>query len=138
MLEKLKQWLQTFPLWESDIRLQIDDTGVYPGNMGLYPCGVEELSRREDLLGTVTVRLRERYLLYRMVSGPRDDSSQWLQALQQWVQRQSAMGLTPVLGDVPDREGIRAEQGKLLSVSQSGQAKYSVRLTVEYEKQYER
>ena len=139
VLNKLKGWLQTFPLWEPGTVLQVDHTGTCPGDIGIYPCGTEEVSRREDLMGTVTVHLREGYMLYRVVSGNGDYTrqSEWLQALQEWVQTQSILGLTPVMGDASDREQIRAEQGKLLSVSQSGQAKYSVRLTVDYEKRYE-
>lgn len=137
VLNKLRGWLQTFPQWEPGTVLQVDNTGTCPGDMGIYPSGTEEVSRREDLMGTVTVRLREGYMLYRVVSGDYTRQREWLQALQEWVQTQSILGMTPVMGDAPDREQIRAEQGKLQSVSQSGQAKYSVRLTVEYEKRYE-
>lgn len=135
-LEKLVQWLKTFPLWEDD--LHIDDLGAAPSNAGLYPGGLEELSRREDVLGNVTVVCRLHFLLYRRTARQQDhgENSRWLLQLQDWVQQQSAAGLAPVFGDDPQKEHIRAEKGKLQQASQTGTGKYAVSITAEFEKHY--
>ena len=135
-LEKMVQWLKTFPLWEDD--LHIDDLGAAPSNTGLYPGGLEEVSRREDVLGNVTVVCRLHFLLYRRTARQQDngESSRWLLQLQDWVQKQSAAGLAPVFGDDPQKERIRAEKGKLQEASQTGTGKYVVAITAEFEKQY--
>lgn len=135
-LEKMVQWLKTFPLWEDD--LHIDDLGAAPSNTGLYPGGLEEVSRREDVLGNVTVVCRLHFLLYRRTARQQDngESSRWLLQLQDWVQKQSAAGLAPVFGDDPKKERIRAEKGKLQEASQTGTGKYAVAITAEFEKQY--
>ena len=135
-LEKMVQWLKTFPLWEDD--LHIDDLGAAPSNTGLYPGGLEEVSRRKDVLGNVTVVCRLHFLLYRRTARQQDngESSRWLLQLQDWVQKQSAAGLAPVFGDDPQKERIRAEKGKLQEASQTGTGKYAVAITAEFEKQY--
>lgn len=136
-LEKLVQWLKTFPLWEENA-LHIDYTGAVPGSSGLYPQGVEEVQRREDVLGNVTVKNRLHVTLYRVTHGQQDnrENSAWLLQFQQWVQQQSALGLAPFFGDDPKQEKIRAEQGKLKSASQTGTGKYAVAITAEYVKFY--
>ena len=135
-LEKMVQWLKTFPLWKDD--LYIDDLGAAPSNTGLYPGGLEEVSRREDVLGNVTVVCRLHFLLYRRTARQQDngENSRWLLQLQDWVQQQSAAGLAPVFGDDPKKERIRAEKGKLQEASQTGTGKYAVSITAEFEKHY--
>lgn len=136
-LEKLVQWLKTFPLWDHE-RLYIDYLDAVPGNAGLYPEGVEEVSRREDVLGHVTVQNRLHLVLYRITPGQQDngENSRWLLEFQTWVQKQCALGLAPRFGDDPTQERIRAEQGKLRSASQTGTGKYAVAITAEYVKNY--
>ena len=92
MLEKLRQWLETFPKW--DAALQFDDVDAVPGSSGLYPMGLTELSRRENVLGNVMVRCRETFLL-RRVAGQSAENAQWLEDFQNWVMEQDALGLTP-------------------------------------------
>ena len=36
-LEKVKNWLLTFPQWEEGGQLYVDYTDAVPGNAGLYP-----------------------------------------------------------------------------------------------------
>ena len=67
MLEKMITWLQTFPQWEDSI--QIDFLQARPGSSGLYPKGLTELSRREDVLGNLTLQCRCDFLL-RKNAGP--------------------------------------------------------------------
>lgn len=138
-LEKMTAWLQTFPLWQGET-LYVDYVDAVPGNAGLYPEGLEQVSRREDVLGNVTVKNRLHFVLYRVTAGQQDnrENSAWLLELQKWVQEQSAAGLAPSFGDAPHRERICAQKGKLKSASQTGTGTYTVNLTVEFTKQYEK
>ena len=137
VLEKVRGWVQTFPEWEEG-QLHIDYTGAAPGNTGLFPVGVEEVARREDVLGNVTVSCRCGFLLYRVTTGQEDNekNAAWLLQFQDWVREQSALGLAPTFGDVPAQERIRAEKGRLKNASQVGTAIYSVELTAEFVKKY--
>lgn len=137
-LEKVRQWVLTYPQWGEGTQLHMDYTDAVPGNGGLYPTGQEEVSRREDVLGNVTVQCRYRFSLYRVTTGQEDNgaNAQWLMGFQQWVQQQSAAGLAPKFGDAPEKEWIRAEKGKLGEASQTGTAVYAVTLTAEFVKYY--
>lgn len=132
MIQRMANWLQTYPLWEG--KLTVDYLGSAPGSVGLYPAGVEELDRREDVAGNVTASCRCLFDLRRVTTGQQDcrEHAQRLLDFCQWVNRQSRMGLAPKFGDEPARERIRAEKGKLQSASQTGTATYTVRLTAEY------
>lgn len=134
MLEILMQWLQTFPEWEDT--LQLDYADVVPGNAGLYPRGITELSRREDVLGNVSVHLRCGFQL-RRVAGIGEENARWLLNFQNWVARQDALGLCPKFGDEPKTEHIRAFDGKLDGHAQVGSVCYTVQLSVEFTKFYE-
>lgn len=137
-LEKVRQWLLSYPKWEEGGLLYIDYTDAVPGNAGLYPSGLEMVSRREDVLGNVTVQNRYHFALYRVVTGQEDNTqnAQWLMEFQQWVQSQSVAGLAPQFGDEPARERMRAEKGKLKEASQTGTGTYMVTLTAEFIKHY--
>lgn len=138
VLEKVRQWVQTFPKWEEGQLLYIDYTAAVPGNTGLYPMGMELVGRHEDIVGSVTVQCRYRFSLYRVVAGQedREDDAAWLMEFQNWVQEQSILGLAPTFGDVPARERIRAEKGRLKEGSQTGAGVYAVELTAEFVKKY--
>ena len=136
-LTKLRNWLQNFPGWDDSWELHTDYLDAKPGNSGLYPLGGEEISRREDVLGNVTVQCRYRFYLFRMTqqSDPLANA-QWLLEFQEWVRQQSATGAAPQFGDDPKQERLRAEKGKLSEVSQTGTGTYVVTLTAEFIKQY--
>lgn len=136
-LEKMIAWLKTFPLW-GNTALFADYLDAAPDNAGLYPEGLEPVSCQTDILGNVTAVNRLHFVLYRVTAGQQDNlqNSNWLLALQDWIQQQSMAGLAPVFGDVPNRESITAQGGKLKSAGQTGTGKYAVNLTVEYIKQY--
>ncbi len=136
-LEKLIAWLITFPLWEEET-LYVDYLEAAPGNAGLYPEGLEEISRKSDILGNVTVKNRLHFVLYRRTPGQQDgrENSLWLLQLQNWIQQQSAAGVAPHFGHEPDREILCAQQGKLKSADQTGTGKYTVNLTAEFITQY--
>lgn len=134
MLEELTLWLQTFPKWEGV--LQFDYADSVPGNTGLYPRGLTELSSREDVLGRRKSRLSWTFALRKAALGGQKDA-QWLMDLQNWVMEQDRLGLAPKFGDEPDSERIRAFEGKLDRHNQVGSAFYTVQLTVEFTKIFE-
>ncbi len=135
-LEKMKQWLLTFPRWEQGGLLYIDFTDALPENMGLYPTGMEEVSRRATVDGGVITRNRYHFALYRVTTGQEDNAAnaQWLLDFQKWVQEQSLAGYAPVFGDEPAQERLRAESGKLRESKAPGTGKYVVMLTAEFVK----
>ena len=134
MLDKMRPWLQTFPKWEGTLSLDYAD-GV-PGNSGLFPRGITELSRREDVLGNIRIRYSCTYVLRRnAVAG--EDNTRWLLDFQNWVMEQDRLGYTPKFGDEPASQRIRAFEGKLDTHKQVGSAVYTVQLTVEFTKIFE-
>ena len=132
MLETVKTWLQAYPGWEE---IQLDYVDTLPGNSGIYPRGITELSCREDVLGNKTVRYRCEFLL-RKAAAADEDNARWLLEFQQWVAWQNALGLVPQFGDDPKSQRIRAFEGRLDSHKQVGSALYTVQLTVEFTKIY--
>ena len=104
----------------------------------LFPGGWEEVSRKSDVLGNVTVKNRCRFSLYRVTTGYPDTFAQadWLLQFQSWVQSQSAAGKAPAFGDVPAMERLWAEKGTLKSAKQTGTGKYLVTLVAEFVKIY--
>lgn len=131
MLENMKVWLQTFPQWEGNI--QVDYLEAVPGNTGLYPKGITELSRREDVLGNVKVRCRSTFLLRKTADGT-EENARWLLAFQQWVMEQNRLGLTPKFGDEPKIERLLAADGRLENHAQVGSSLYTVQLQAEFTK----
>lgn len=134
MLEAMKVWLQTFPKWEGV--LQFDYADSVPGNAGLYPRGITELSSREDVLGNRKSRFSCAFVL-RRVAGGSQENAQWLLDFQNWVMEQDRLGLAPKFGDEPASERIRAFEGRLDSHKQVGSAFYTVQLTAEFTKLFE-
>lgn len=136
-LDKLMAWLQTFPLWQ-ELEMETDHLSQLPNSAGLYPRGIRELGRKKDITGAVRgVNALELTLYRRCCSGQqRTDNARWLLALQLWIQEQSALGLCPALGDEPQAEKIRAEQGRLESADQTGTDRYAVIVTAEFIKYY--
>ncbi|MBQ7340906.1 MAG: hypothetical protein IJW41_01895 [Oscillospiraceae bacterium] len=132
MLEKIKSWLRTCPVLKM-AEIHTDHLLAEPGSVGLYQKGLQEVSRREDLMGNVRVHCRYRFLLRCMVL----EDSGWLSDFQQWVQQQSARRLTPVFGDVITEERLQAVDGKLLERSQPGTRVCEIALAADFIKIYE-
>ena len=133
MLERISEWLRTFPRWEGT--LQIDYAEQVPGNSGLYPRGLTELSRREDVLGNVKTRYSWAFLI-RRAALPGEENARWLMDFQTWVAEQDRKGLAPRFGDEPHTERLRAFDGQLHSRGQTGSGLYTVMLTAEFTKNY--
>lgn len=131
-LEKVISWLKTYPGWEGT--LHVDVTDNVPGSSGLYPKGLQELSRREDVLGNLCIRYRWSFSLHRVAAQNPQDNAKWLMAFQQWVAHQSIQGKTPVFGDDPRQEIFRAGEGTLISRNAGGSTGYTVLLTADFTK----
>lgn len=134
-LEKMQQWLQTYPGWQG--ALQVDTTEPAPCNSGLFCEGLEERARQADILGNLQITCRYRFTLYRRTG--RDEGAEdasWLLDFQNWVQCQSALGLAPHFGDVPHLERMQAQKGTLKDRGQTGL--YAVILTADFTRAYER
>lgn len=141
-LEKMRQFVASYP--DADIfeKFSIDYTDNVPDNGGLFPTGLVEVSRSKDLLGNVTVRNQYNFALYTLFAkSPGDDlgatyNAEWVMGFQEWVQEQSARGLAPAFGDVPGEESISAENGQVHSADNEGTALYVVQITVNYTKEF--
>ena len=126
VMEKLQSWLSTYPGWEG-----------CPANVCMLPKGMEEISRHRDVLGNTQTDCRYYVtLLWEMptLGSPEEDTQRLLKFIQ-WVQRESATGRVPVLGDVPSVERLRAEKGGLTPGGQT--VTYTVTLVADFMKIYE-
>ena len=133
MLEKMVKWLKTFPNWEDSI--QIDFLDAQPGSAGLYPKGLREIFHREDVLGNLQIRFRLDMVLGKKAVRS-EENARWLLEFQNWVMEQDRLGLAPKFGDDPKSERLRVSDGQLQSLSQTGNAQYTVKLWAEFTKIY--
>lgn len=137
-LEKLKTWLATYPGWEADKPFFVDYAIPKPGCVGLFPQGLEQLSLRRDITGGQEAACRYRFYLYRALALEENqgENAQWMLDFQNWVEAQSARGLAPHFGDVPQEERLRAEGGSLQKTGKLGLGLYALTLTAEFTRIY--
>lgn len=137
-LEKLKTWLATYPGWEEDKPFFVDDAAPKPGCVGLFPQGLEQVSLRRDITGGQKAACRYRFYLYRAsaLEENQEENARWLLDFQNWVEAQSAGGLAPRFGDVPQEERLRAEGGSLRKTGKLGSGLYALTLTAEFTRIY--
>ena len=137
-LEKLKTWLATYPGWEEDKPFFVDDAAPKPGCVGLFPQGLEQVSLRRDITGGQKAACRYRFYLYRAsaLEENQEENARWLLDFQNWVEAQSAGGLAPHFGDVPQEERLRAEGGSLRKTGKLGSGLYALTLTAEFTRIY--
>ena len=112
-LEKLYHWLRQYPDWGGF--LQIDRLEDNSDGIGIFPRGLEEISRQEDVQGNLRIACRYRFELIRRVHHMADsrENTQWLLDFQNWVQQQSVAGEAPCFGDVPAAEKLQAQKGTM-------------------------
>lgn len=140
-LEKMRNWLSTFPEHQKLEGFQVDYTDKVPNNGGILPSGLVEISRRADLFGNLTVENRYNFALYYVFyKDPGDDSgavvnADWVMSLQEWVQEQSLRHLVPPFGDDPGMEIVQAQNGALYETNIEGIATYVVQLSVNFTKE---
>lgn len=142
-LQRLRDWLATYPGYDILGNWRVDYTDQVAGGGGVYPQGLVEISRSEDILGNVTVRDQYNFGLYvALPKAPGDDvgaeiNADWLMDFQRWVQRQSVAGLAPKFGDDPRSETIKANSGALYDTDAEGMAIYMAVLSAEFTTKYE-
>ncbi len=141
-LEKIKSWISTYPGYDVLGSFQVDYTDQVPSNGGIFPSGLVEISRSEDIIGNVTVQNQYNFgLYYVFLKDPGDDAgaqinADWIMDFQMWVQEQSVRGLAPTFGDEPRTERIQAQNGVLYDADEEGTATYMVQLSVKFTKYY--
>jgi len=137
-LEKITEFVKSYPGADILREFQIDFTDQIPANGGLFPSGLVEVSRKTDLFGNVAVTNQYNFGLYYVFEKAPGDgagaavNAGWLMDFQEWVQEQSARGLAPVFGDTPNREQIAAQNGVLYEAQDEGLATYMVQLSVQF------
>lgn len=139
-LDKLRKWIRTFPDRRKLNGFRVDYTDAIPNNGGIFPSGLVELSRTEDIIGNVTVRNQYNFgLYYVFAKAPGDDvgatiNADWVMDFQKWVQEQSVRRMAPTFGDEPETERIQAQNGVLYDAGDEGTATYMVQLSVTFYK----
>lgn len=142
-LEKLKHWLETYPGAQHLGQMQVDYTDRLPGCFGVFPAGLVEIGRKENLLGDITLQNQYNFALYLvMEKSPGDDlgasiNADWVMDFQRWVQAQSAMHKAPTFGNVDtDKETLSAQNGALYDTDNEGLAMYMVSLQAQFKTCY--
>lgn len=141
-LEKIRNWLLTYPKINRIQGLGVDYYSPEPNNGSIDPSGLIEISRKTDIIGNTTVENQYNFALYFVLpKSPEDDdgatdNADWLLDLQKWVQEQSLRRSAPVFGDDPKTETIRAQNGKVDAADEEGTGLYSVQLSVTFTKIY--
>ena len=142
VLPALRDFLAGAPAL-SDLTLRVEDAGPAPGTGGLWPRGVTVLTRKENLLGGVSLRCRAEFLLRLCLPLPPGDDARAvhnagrLLALQSWVASKSAAHALPAFGSgLPEGETLRAQDGRLETADAGGTARYTIRLLAEYTEVY--
>ena len=142
-LEKIREWISTYPGAERLQDLWVDYYASAPDNGSIAPAGLVEVSRNEDILGNIIVENQYNFGLYYVLTKATEDdagataNAEWIMGLQQWVQEQSVRKLAPTFGDEPATERILAQNGALYDASEEGTATYIVQLTINFKKFYE-
>lgn len=141
-LEKVRQFVGSYPNADILRCFQVDYTDQIPFNGGIFPSGLVEVQRRQDIFGNVTVTNQYNFGIYYVFEkAPGDDTgatanADWVMDFQEWVQAQSVMGAAPLFGDVPRKEKITAQNGVLYAAEDEGTAMYMVQLSVQFVKEF--
>lgn len=142
-LEKVREWLKSFPKFSDISKFKVDYTDQIPANGGIFPSGLVEISRSEDIIGNVIVENQYNFGLYYVFSkAPGDDigaalNADWIMSFQQWVQEQSILGKAPAFGNTGEKEKAAAQNGVLYEADIEGTATYMVQLSFIFKKKYE-
>lgn len=141
-LDKVRNWLLTFPEIDRIQGLGVDYYSAQPNNGSIDPSGLVEISRKTDIIGNTTVENQYNFALYFVLAkSPEDDkgateNADWLLELQKWIQEQSIRKQAPIFGDDPDAETISAQNGKVDAADEEGTGVYSVLLSINFTKIY--
>ena len=141
-LEKIRQWVSTYPGSDQMRDLKVDYFSQNPDNGSIDPSGLIEVSRSEDILGNITVENQYNFgLYYVFAKSTQDDdgateNADWLMDLQEWIQEQSVLNKAPRFGDEPLEERIQAQNGSVYGADEEGTAIYMVQLSINFIKNY--
>lgn len=141
-LETIRDWIATYPGHDILQTFRVDFTDQIPSNGGMFPAGLTEVTRTEDVTGDTMVENQYSFGLYYVFEkSPQDDASalvnaDWIMDFQEWVQNQSLTGSVPQFGD--RTTSITAQNGALYTADDEGTATYMVQLAVSFEKFYHR
>lgn len=141
-LETIRKWIATYPGHDILSDFSVDYTDQIPANGGIFPSGLAEVSRSEDVTGDTLVQNRYNFALYYVFEKASGDdtgavvNADWIMDFQEWVQAQSLTGAVPQFGD--RTTAITAQNGALYSAEAEGTATYMVQLSVDFEKFYQR
>lgn len=141
-LETIKEWVKSYPGHDILSEFSVDYTDQIPLNGGIFPSGLVELSRSEDVNGNVLVENQYNFGLYYLFEkSPGDDAgaeanADWIMDFQEWAQEQSLTGDAPQFGD--ETTAIKAQNGVLYDADPEGTATYMVQLSVSFEKMFKR
>lgn len=142
-LEKIQDFVKSYPGSDIFRDFHVDYTDQIPFNGGVFPSGLVEVSRKQDILGNTTVTNQYNFGLYYVFEkSPGDDvgaevNANWVMDFQEWVQEQSVLCAAPIFGDEPRSETITAQNGVLYDADEEGTAMYMVQLSVQFIKKYE-
>ena len=142
-LERIKAWLTTYSGYDRLQRVTVDYLSSDPNTGSITPSGLVELSRVENMMGSVLVENQYCFGLYFVMAKTTGDDTNavenaaWILGLQQWVQEQSIRRLAPTFGDEPATERMYAQNGVLYTDNNNGTATYRVELTATFKKYYE-
>lgn len=143
-LDVMREFVESYEGFDVLGDLRIDYTSNVPNSAGLFPAGLVEVARRKDIFGNVESDRQANFALYTvMEKAPGDDSGAtynagWLMGFQEWVLEQSALGLAPTFGDVPDEESMVAQNGQLYESDAEGWAMYAIQISASFTKRFER
>jgi len=141
-LEKMVNWIKTYPGYDILGDFQIDYADHVPNVGSLAPSGLIEVERRRDIVGNVTVTNRYNFGLYCVFEKAPDDNecatinADWIMDFQEWAQEQSITGKAPVFGDEPHKERITAQNGMMFDIPADGTATYMVQLSVQFVRKF--
>lgn len=141
-LETIKEWIATYPGHDILADFSVDYTDQVPANGGIFPAGLTEVSRTEDVAGNVLVENQYNFGLYYVFEKPPGEdepaevNADWVMDFQEWVQSQSIAGTVPQFGT--ETTAIKAQNGALYDADDEGTATYMVQLSVSFEKLFEK
>ena len=133
-LETVKQWISMYPGHNILSDFSVDYTDQIPSNGGIFPNGLVEVERVEDVTGGVSLRNQYNFGLYYVFEkSPGDDkaaevNADWIMDFQEWVQSATP----PQFGD--RTISASAQNGTLYSADAEGTATYMVQLSILFER----
>lgn len=140
-LEKIKNFVSTYPGFDILGQFDVDYTDQVPSTGAIFPSGLTEIARREDILGNVTLTNQYNFGLYCVFAKDGNlnaaANADWVMDFQNWVQEQSVKGLAPRFGSMGEKETIKAQNGVMYDQADEGMATYMVQISVQFKKYIE-